>query len=332
MTVPADKPGKQSPVTAWDFLCLLAFILFGVLARVPLIGEKSVGTVLDELTHFACFRRLFEVLFVLFGLAVLADITRLTVRYIHPRSTRARTLLELFVSAANYLYIILGLILVLMALEVNVVGIATTVGILGIVVGFGAESLIADIITGLCMIFENQFNVGDIIEVGGFRGEVIRIGVRTTVLRDRGGNIKIMNNSNIKDVLNCSNRSSVGVCEVQIGYDADLLAVEAVIEETIAALQKKQDAAYAAAKQAAEEKRKADSKTGDPDLPPRFEKISYIGVNDLAASGVVLRVIAQASEKDIYSCNRLLRRELLLAFQKQGIEIPFPQMVVHRGE
>ena len=108
--------------------------------------------------------------------------------------------------------------------------------------------------------------------------------------------------------------------------------MEAVIEETIAALQKKQDAAYAAAKQAAEEKRKADSKTGDPDLPPRFEKISYIGVNDLAASGVVLRVIAQASEKDIYSCNRLLRRELLLAFQKQGIEIPFPQMVVHRGE
>lgn len=326
----ADKSGKSSPVTVWDFLCLLAFALFGVLARVPLINEKSVGTVLDELTHFACFRRLFEVLFVLFGLAVLADINRLAVRCIHPRSSRARTLLELFASAANYLYIILGLILVLMALEVNVVGIATTVGILGIVVGFGAESLIADIFTGLCMIFENQFNVGDIIEIGGFRGEVIRIGVRTTALRDRGGNIKIMNNSNIKDVLNCSNRSSVGICEIQIRYDADLPAVEAVISETIDALKRRQNAEYDRAAREAEEKKKTGHTAEKPNLPPRFEEISYIGVNDLAASGVILRVIARASEKDIYSCNRMLRRELLMAFQKNNIEIPFPQVVVHR--
>ena len=224
---------------------------------------------------------------------------------------------------ANYIYIILGLILVLVALEVNVVGIATTVGILGIVVGFGAESLIADVFTGLCMILENQFNVGDIIEVGGFRGEVIRIGVRTTSLKDRGGNIKIMNNANIKDVLNCSSNSSVGVCDIPVRYDADLPRVEAVIEKTAAALVVRQNAIYDAAV--------AEGKKND-DLPPYFEKITYSGVNELAASGVMLRVVVKASEKDIYTCGRLLKRAMLVAFRENGIEIPFPQLVIHRGE
>ncbi len=307
---------QDKRISVADIVCILLFILFGVLSRLPIIKGQPLGAFLDGVTHFGFFGKAFEVLFIIFGMISLAELTRFAVTNIHPTSKRFNTLLELCYSAANYIYVILGAILVLIALGVNVVGIATTVGILGIVVGFGAESLIADIFTGICMVFENQFNVGDIIEVGGFRGEVIQIGIRTTALKDRGGNIKIVNNSGVKDVLNCSNKSSVAVCDISISYSADLVAVEKVIEYTIAKMLREQEAQLEAGETPS----------------PYFEEITYCGVNDLAESCVVIRVIAKATEQDIYTCNRILKREMLLAFQHYGVEIPFPQIVVHNED
>ena len=76
----------------------------------------------------------------------------------------------------------------------NVSTILASVGLLALIVGFGAESLITDVITGVFMLFENQYNVGDIIEVSGFRGTVSSIGIRTISITDSSGNIKIINN------------------------------------------------------------------------------------------------------------------------------------------
>ncbi len=301
----APKESTDSSIDREDILCFILCILFGILAKTPLIGGLSVGGWLDEWSGFGIFARSLNVLFIIFGMITLAELTRFIVKRIHPVSNRKKTLLELLFSAANYIYIILGLILVLLALGVHVAGIATTVGLLGIIVGFGAESLIADVFTGVCMIFENQFNVGDIIEVNGFRGEVIQIGVRTSSIRDRGGNIKIMNNSNIKDVLNCSNKDSAAVCDIAVSYSTDIAAAERIIAQVIESMKAVPDNA--------------------------FTDITYAGVNELAASGVVLRVVAIASELNVYSCKRQLNRALLLAFRENGIEIPFPQIVVHKA-
>ena len=112
-------------------------------------------------------------------------------------------------------------------LGVDLSTIVTAVGILALVVGFGAESLIADVVTGTFMLFENQYNVGDIVEVNGFRGTVQEIGIRTTSIMDAGGNVKIINNSDMKNILNRSDNASLAVSNIDVPYETDLEALEA---------------------------------------------------------------------------------------------------------
>lgn len=115
---------------------------------------------------------------------------------------RRKTVLNLIFSAAGYIFVIVGFVLILVSFNVDIVGIGTTIGILTIVLGFGAQELIADVFAGMCMLFENQFNIGDIIVADEFRGTVEKIGFRTTMVRDIGGNIKIFNNSDLRDIIN----------------------------------------------------------------------------------------------------------------------------------
>lgn len=182
-----------------------------------------------------------------------------------------------------------------------------SVGVLALVIGFGAESLVADVVTGVFLVFENQFNVGDIIEVGGFRGTVEQIGIRTTYIRDAGDNIKIINNSDLRNILNRSAAQSWAKTDVAVSYNEDLERVEKVLAELLPKICAKYPEVF----------------PNDP---------VYSGVQELADSGVVLRIAAIVREQDIYKAPRLLNRELKLGFDRAGIEIPFPQVVVHRAE
>lgn len=189
-------------------------------------------------------------------------------------------------------------------LGVNVSAIVASVGVLALIVGFGAESLIADVITGVFMLFENQCNVGDIVEVGGFRGTVQKIGIRTTCVVDGGGNVKIINNSEMKNILNRSDKASYAVCDIGIPYETDLEALEGQLPKLLEAIPAKY-----------------------PDLIP--EAPCYLGVQSLDSSSVVLRFTAAVSEENIYAAQRKLNRELLLGLRRLGVECPFPQLDVH---
>ena len=117
---------------------------------------------------------------------------------IKPHTHRGGSVLSLLSSLVKY---VAGIIIVCQSLSllgVNVGTIIASVGVLALVVGFSAESLIADVVIGAFMLLENQYNVGDIVEVNGFRGVVTKIGIRTTSITDGGGNVKIINNSEMK--------------------------------------------------------------------------------------------------------------------------------------
>ena len=214
--------------------------------------------------------------------------------------------------AANIIIFVLGCIKprthrggsILSLLGVNVGTIIASVGVLALVVGFSAESLIADVVIGAFMLLENQYNVGDIVEVNGFRGVVTRIGIRTTSITDGGGNVKIINNSEMKNILNRSDNNSWSVSDISIPYETDLAQLEsrlpALLEEIRAA--------------------RSDVMLDAP---------QYLGVQSLDASGVVLRFWVKVAEKDIYAGTRALNRELLLGFRRLGVECPYPQMDVH---
>lgn len=237
---------------------------------------------------------------VLFAAALL----RFLLSLIKPRERKGMTLISLLSSLLHYVAALVILCWGLSILGVNVNAIVASVGIVALIVGFGAESLVADVVTGIFLLFENQYNVGDIVEVNGFRGTVKAIGIRTTSIVDPGDNIKIINNSEMKNILNRSDNVSRAVSDIAIPYETDLEALEAKLPDL---LQDIHD-------------RRADVMLAVP---------RYLGVQQLADSSVILRFVVEVAEKDIYSGARLLNRDLWLGFRKLGVECPFPQVDVH---
>lgn len=250
---------------------------------------------------------LFKLVAMVLLLILLTAIAGLILSHIHPRSGKARSAVTLLQSAVSYFAALIGIFWGLSILGVGVSTIFASVGVLALVIGFGAESLVADVVTGVFLVFENQFNVGDIIEVGGFRGTVEQIGIRTTYIRDAGDNIKIINNSDLRNILNRSAAQSWAKTDVAVSYNEDLERVEKVLAELLPKIRAKYPEVF----------------PNDP---------VYSGVQELADSGVVLRIAAIVHEQDIYKAPRLLNRELKLGFDRAGIEIPFPQVIVHRAE
>ena len=180
-------------------------------------------------------------------------------------------------------------------------------GVASLIIGFGAQSLIEDAVTGIFIIFEGQYQVGDIIVLDDFRGTVKSIGIRTTSIEDAGGNLKIVNNSDIRNLQQRSRATSVAVCDVSISYDADLQQVEDILVQALPDIYEKHQDLFLS-------------------LP------CYAGVEALADSAVVLRFIVEVSEENFFSGRRALTRELKLLMDQNNIEIPFPQMVVHTGK
>ena len=247
---------------------------------------------------------LLKVLTMAAGILLLARLLRALLKALRPKSHRGMTMITLASSLIQYTAALVALCWGLSILGVNVSAIVASVGVLALIVGFGAESLIADVITGVFMLFENQCNVGDIVEVGGFRGTVQKIGIRTTCVVDGGGNVKIINNSEMKNILNRSDKASYAVCDIGIPYETDLEALEEQLPGLLDAISAK-----------------------CPDLISEAPR--YLGVQSLDSSSVVLRFTAAVSEENIYAAQRKLNRELLLGLRRLGVECPFPQLDVH---
>lgn len=217
---------------------------------------------------------------------------------------RKRTALSLVKNLMRYIAVMVIICGIIAALFADAGSVFASLGVLALIIGFGAESLISDVVTGAFILVDNQYNVGDIIEVGGFRGTVIEIGIRTTSISDAGGNVKIINNSDMKNVLNRSNNSSTAVCDFSIPYETDLADLEKKIPGMLQEIYESGAQLLKAAP-------------------------VYLGVNELGASAVVLRFVAEVREADIYAATRLLNRELFLRMRAIGVECPFTQMDVH---
>ena len=219
------------------------------------------------------------------------------------KNSRQVTIVRLI---SNILRVVTFAVIVIMVLAiwgVNTTALITGAGVLTLVIGLGMQSLISDVVAGLFIVFENEFNVGDIITVDGFRGTVVDIGIRCTKL-EALGNIKIINNSDIRGVLNQTLKPSTALSTIDIEYGDSLPRVEAIIAEKLPAL-------------------KIEGVIGE---------IAYDGVTNLGASGVTLRFSAKCLENDIYSVQRAMNGEIKKMFDDNGIGIPFPQVVVHTAD
>ena len=245
-----------------------------------------------------------KILLVVFATLAAEHLILLILSFFTPENHRVRTGISLVSNLIRYIAVIVILISILTLVKVDMPTILAGLGIVALIVGFAAESLITDVVTGFFILMDNQYNVGDIIEVDGFRGVVSEIGIRTTSLMDVGGNVKIINNSEMKNILNRSDNSSKAVADFYIPYETDLADLEQKIPALLDEIYQAHTDVFKCAPQ-------------------------YLGVQELAASAVTLRFIAEVGETDIYSGARLLNHDLLLGFRKLGIECPFQQVDIH---
>ena len=238
---------------------------------------------------------------------LLYTIGKLVLGLIGRRNVRARTITTMFTGGLKYLAVIAGVVWGLRILGVDTTAILAGIGIIGLILGFGAQSLIEDVITGLFIIFEGKYSIGDISVLDDFRGIVRDIGVRTTTIEDAGYNLKVVNNSDIRNFQNRSRNTSLAVCLCSVAYETDLRALEKMLSESLPDM-------YLARK---------DLYLGAP---------RYLGVHELGDSGVVLKFVADVKEEDIFAAQRALNRDIRVLFADKGVEIPFPQVVVHDGD
>lgn len=234
----------------------------------------------------------------------LSFVVRFLLKQVERFMKKGKAMVDLLCSLIKYIAVIILVFFILTTLGVDTTTILAGIGILGLVVGLGAQPLIADIIAGLFIVFEKVFDVGDIIVVDGFRGTVKEIGVRTTQIMDTGGNIKIINNADLKTVINMTNQLSLAVCDMSIEYGESLERVEAILKDKLPEI-----------------------KAAIPDIK---DGPFYKGVAELGDSAVVLRFVAKCEEGAKYQVERDLNRQFKLLFDKNNINIPFPQIVLNQ--
>ena len=235
----------------------------------------------------------------------LSFVIRFILKLIASRLRRGRALVDLLCSFIKYIAVIALIFAVLSAWGVDTTALLAGVGILSLIVGLGAQPLIEDIIAGLFIVFERVFEVGDIIVVDGFRGTVKEIGIRTTQIEDAGGDIKV-NNSDIRTLVNMTSQLSLAISEIDIEYGESLERVELVIKDHLAEMKE--------------------------NIPDIAEGPFYMGVSRLGSSGVTLRFTAKCAEMQKFQVERDMNRQLKLLFDRNAINIPFTQVVVHEAQ
>jgi small conductance mechanosensitive channel len=182
-------------------------------------------------------------------------------------------------------------------------------GIVGLAVGFGGQYLIRDIISGLFLILENQYRIGDSIDINGVSGLVEDISLRKTTLRDINGTVHHIPHGEIKLVSNLSKNYARVNLDIGISYNTDLDHAISVINRT--------------GKELAEDPAFSDSIIS----PPQF-----LRVNDFADSAVILKILGDTKPLKQWEVTGEMRKRLKIAFDREGIEIPFPQRVIHENK
>jgi small conductance mechanosensitive channel len=220
---------------------------------------------------------------------------------------RENTLIQIFTTTSKIALLTITGLMVLQEFGVEIAPILAAAGIVGLAFGFGGQYLIRDVISGLFIILENQYRIGDVVNFDNAGGTVEEISLRKTTLRDLDGTVHHIPHGEIKKVSNFSKDFSRINLNIGVGYGSNLEQVIEVINQVGTEL------------------------ATDP-LWANFIILSpqFLRVNDFADSSIILKILGETLPSKQWEVTGELRKRLKVAFDKEGIEIPFPQVVVHR--
>lgn len=216
---------------------------------------------------------------------------------------RKKTLLQLINNIIKYILMIICVLTILNIYGVDTTALITSLGLLGLGASLALQDTLKDLLAGFFIIFENQYDIGDIITINNFKGEVISLGLKTTKIKAYTGEINIVSNRNIQEVINHSSSNSLAIVDFEISYDEDLNKVEEILRNLCTKLTK--------------------------DLKKIKGKVELLGIEDLGSSGIKYRITVETNPMEHLTVQREIRKAVKEELNKQGIEIPYPQVVVH---
>ncbi|QPQ33710.1 MULTISPECIES: mechanosensitive ion channel family protein [unclassified Lysinibacillus] len=206
---------------------------------------------------------------------------------------RQRTIARLLQSVISYVVYFSAIIAILSSLNIKVAGLLAGAGIVGLAIGFGAQSLVKDVITGFFIIFEDQFGVGDYIKINAAEGTVVEIGLRTTKIKGSTGEQFIIPNGSIGEVINYSINNSKIFIDLQMTIDADFEKAEMLIKQYLKSLQENHKELVA--------------------VP------TFLGVQNVKGKEVTIRIAAETLPQQQYGVARTIRRDVTKLFEEHNI-------------
>jgi moderate conductance mechanosensitive channel len=301
-------------IGALTFLLVFAILVFPILEATGM--RPRVGLRLRTLAGWAFDSGLKVVLITLLAYALIRITALLVRRFEHElslgtdlegleRAKRARTLGSVVRNVTTALVTGIAVLMVLRELRVDIAPVLAGAGIVGLAVGFGAQTLVRDIISGFFLILEDQVRVGDSAAINGTGGLVEAINLRTIVLRDLEGTVHIFPNGAINTLANRSKDYSYYVIDISVAYNEDADRVVEVLRRTAGELQQ------------------------DPQFGPFIlEPLEVLGLDSFGDSAMILKVRIKTMPQKQSEVGRELRRRIKKAFDAAGVEIPFPQRIV----
>lgn len=233
----------------------------------------------------------------------------------HPEETdlekekRLDTITNLVRKGLNIVIIVVACLIALQTVGVAIGPLLASAGVLGLAIGFGAQNLVQDVISGFFILFEDQIRKGDVAVINGQGGLVEQINFRTVVLRDLSGVVHFFRNGSINTVANMTKGWSAMVFDIGVAYKEDINKVTRVMEETFAALRENEE-----------------------HRPNIIEDIEIFGLDQFGDSALVIKARIKTAPLQQWSVGRMYRKMLKESFDRENIEIPFPHRSIYFGE
>lgn len=216
---------------------------------------------------------------------------------------KRKTMLTVLKSVVKYIILGIDIILLLNVYGIDTKAILTSIGVIGAVLGLAMQDLLKDIISGLSILFEDQFRVGDWIQVGDFKGEVVFLGLKSTKIQAYTGETKIISNRALTEVINFNMQNSLAIVDITVAYESDLQKVERVLRALCIDQQDKIEALKG--------------------------KIEVLGIQKFEDYGITYRIVAPCKSMEHIGVERYLRKVIKTTLDRNHIVIPYPQVVLH---
>ena len=234
--------------------------------------------------------------------SIVNNVFKIRNKYIDKR--KSKTINGLINNLIKYFIIIIDIVMILDIFGIDTKTLIASLGVVGFVVGLAVQDTLKDFVAGMSIILENQYRVGDTITIKGFRGEVISLGIKSTKIKAYTGEVMIVPNHLIEEVINHSLDKSLAVVDIPVSYDTDINKLENVLNKLF---EKLSDS--------------IDGVTGS---------IKILGLESYDDSSISYRIAADTIPMKHYQVERELKKAIKLELDKNGIEIPFLQVVVHK--